>query len=169
MKPYIFAAASFSHDGNYRFSLSRTWDDSRPSVTWIMCNPSTASVIRDDPTVRKCVAISNANGYGALTVVNLFAKCATDPRELTRVEDPEGRENFEHVFRTPPGSDVVAAWGNSVFRAGVERSSVAQNFQSFMRHRRILHLGLTKLKQPRHPLYVAINTPLSELSFVAVK
>src|SRR5262247_619495 len=77
-----------------------------------MLNPSTADAWRDDPTIRRCVALSRAMGFDALVVVNLFALRATDPRVLRRAADPVGAGNARAIARAVgSASVVVAAWG----------------------------------------------------------
>jgi hypothetical protein len=67
---------------NYRYWLSRDWDDSLPIVTFIMMNPSTADATIDDATIRKCVGFAKAWGFGRIRVVNLFALRSRDPLDL---------------------------------------------------------------------------------------
>ena len=50
----------------YRYSLSRTWDDSLPAVLVVMMNPSTASITHNDPSVAKCCRYAADWGYGSL-------------------------------------------------------------------------------------------------------
>jgi hypothetical protein len=59
----------------YRYSLSRTWDDSLPAVLVVMMNPSTASITHNDPSVAKCCRYAADWGYGSLWVGNSCAYC----------------------------------------------------------------------------------------------
>ncbi len=59
------AGATLSVDNVYRYALWRTWDPpadmfepSRPIMTWVMLNPSTADHRVDDPTIRKCIGFA---------------------------------------------------------------------------------------------------------------
>lgn len=47
--------AILSVDRKYRYILSRTWDETKPTVVFIGLNPSTADEETDDPTIRKCI------------------------------------------------------------------------------------------------------------------
>ena len=77
----------------YRYTLSRTWDESLPSVLIVMMNPSTADGIKfNDPSVAKCCRYAMAWGYGALWVGNSCAYRATDQKRLLTVGDPVGPE-----------------------------------------------------------------------------
>src|SRR5687768_14824465 len=74
--------ARFSDCGTYRYNLTRLWDARLIRVCWVMLNPSTADQHEDDATIRRCIGFSRSWGAGALTVVNLFAFRATQPRDL---------------------------------------------------------------------------------------
>ncbi len=155
-------SAVISDCGRYRYVLQRSlggflrWH--RPML-FIMLNPSTADAMVDDPTIRRCISFAKREGMTHLTVVNLFALRATDPRELELAHDPVGPENDRHleeqVGKHRNGS-VVAAWGAHEF-AKRRAAAVLAKFGP-------LHcLGLTKAGHPRHPLYVKGDQPLVEL------
>lgn len=151
--------ALLSPCGIYRYQLWRMWDPKGPRIAWVMLNPSTADATQDDPTIRRCVAFARAWGFGDLVVVNLFALRATDPRELrnalTAGRDPVGPDNDLRIMDVAgSASAVVAAWGVHGALAGRDREV-----------QRLLHgvdvqcLGTTRDGHPRHPLYLATNTP----------
>ena len=65
--------ANFSKDRTYRYRLSRTWDESKPSVLFIGLNPSTADEKTNDPTIRRLIGFARRWGFGSMYVCNLFA------------------------------------------------------------------------------------------------
>lgn len=152
--------SAFSADGAYRYQLVRRWSPG-PVMTWVMLNPSTADAAVDDPTVRRCIRFARAAGCGALTVVNLYAWRARDPRELKAVTDPVGPDNDAWIARAA-GRDgsgpVVAAWGAHTDPGRVRR------VLGLLAGRRVLCLGVTVSGQPRHPLYVEAGTRLRLLN-----
>jgi len=154
------AQAVFDPSRTFRYLLTRTWDDQRPPAVWVMLNPSTADAFTDDPTIRRCARFAACRGAGGITVVNLFAYRAADPAALRSVADPVGEFNDEFIRHAaqPGGRLVVAAWGvhgTLLGRAAaVTRMLTAAGVA--------LHcLGTTSQGHPRHPLYVAANTPLA--------
>lgn len=157
----IRRGATFSLDGEYRYRLTRRWGEGPVSVTWVMLNPSTADANVDDPTIRRCIGFTKAWGGNALTVVNLFAYRATNPKALHGVHDPIGPLNWRHVAEAVRQSTVtVCAWGahaQSVpaFRYAPNVPVVAGAVVDTW------CLGTTKNGSPRHPLYVRADTPLS--------
>ena len=74
------SGACFDSTGAYRYRLWREWDVSKPSVTFVMLNPSTAGAKDDDPTIRRCLSFARSWGFGRLEVVNLCAYRATSPK-----------------------------------------------------------------------------------------
>ena len=65
--------AILSEDRKYCYILSRTWDETKPTVLFIGLNPSTADEKTDDPTIRKCINYAKCWGYGKILMANLFA------------------------------------------------------------------------------------------------
>lgn len=158
--PLLFGVgkAVFSADRAYRYRLSRTWGSSGTHATWIMLNPSTASALEDDPTIRRCISFTKAWGLDGLIVVNLFALRATDPRELRGHPDPVGPANDQFIAGAlHPWSVVVAAWGANPLagrRTGEVMAIVAGRAAGAS------CLGVTKAGYPRHPLYVRASAKL---------
>lgn len=158
-------SAVIDSTGHYRYVLRREFPacaSGLATVLWIMLNPSTADAEQDDPTIRRCTRFAERWGFDAMTVVNLFALRATDPRALrlgaTPLEgvwtSPVGPENddviLDHADRC---SLIVAAWGN---RGSLYARDEA--VRHLLADRPLYHLGLTKMGQPRHPLYVPADT-----------
>jgi hypothetical protein len=137
----------------YRYALWRRWSEA-PSVLFIMLNPSTADESQDDPTIRRCISFARQWGHGGITVANLFAFRSPYPGDLREASDPIGPENDQWLRKLAGQSGaVVGAWGNhgSYLQRGQAVAAMFPNVQC---------LGMTKLCQPRHPLYVAADTAL---------
>lgn len=148
--------AEMSADGQYRYSLWRIWDSSKPLILFICLNPSTADATTDDPTIRRCIAFASSWGYGGLYMGNLFAFRATNPAELYKAADPVGPKNdmrlFEMAFKC---QNIVFAWGTK----GVllERNKVVSS--KFPNSRCICK---TKAEHPGHPLYLRSDLQLMD-------
>ncbi len=143
--------AHISSCGNYRYWLSRVWDESRQCGVWVMLNPSTADAMNDDPTVRRVVGLSRSWGWGRIKVFNLFALRSHNPAALADHEDPVGPENDAQLRNIPTDSAIVAAWGNwgaYLGRAECVRSLFGATGVE------LLCIGLNKGGSPKHPLRV---------------
>jgi hypothetical protein len=153
--------AVLSGCGKYRYVLRRSLGSAlrwyRPML-FIMLNPSTADATQDDPTIRRCIAFAKREGMTHLTVVNLFALRATDPRELELADDPIGPENDRHISEevAKHRGCVVAAWGAHQFAKPRAEAVLALYGPLYC-------LGKTKAGYPRHPLYVKGDQPFIEL------
>lgn len=143
--------AIFSSCRQYRFSLWREWDKTKPYAMFIALNPSTADDYIDDPTVTRCVAFAKSWGYGGLCMTNLFAFRATDPQILKNCDDPVGEDNDHYLFEIAKNAAVVvAAWGNHgrhLDRAKQVRKLIAD----------LYYLKINKTGEPAHPLYLNAN------------
>lgn len=154
--------AEISECGTYRYVLRR--DIGQPSrwvkpCLFIMLNPSTADEVQDDPTIRRCIGFAEREGCTSLTVVNLFALRATDPRELKKHADPIGPLNdqrIEEMIDEHSLGIVVAAWGAHPM-AKKRGMNVRAKFGPFK------CLGITKDGQPKHPLYLKADERLVDL------
>lgn len=142
-------SAYISSDGKYRYVLRREWGfDVKNHVAFVMLNPSTADARIDDPTIRRCIGFAQSWGYDGLSVVNLFAYRATNPKNLMRAADPIGPDNDEWIRDITLRSKItVAAWGTKGNFLGRDQS--CGKFLPFL-----YCLELTKDGFPKHPLYV---------------
>jgi len=148
----ICRSAEFDVTGQYRYRLGRQWDPSGPGLVIIMLNPSQADATGDDPTIRRCMGLAQYWGFGAITVVNLFAYCTAYPRQLKQVNNPIGaNNNAVLVEAAATGEAILMAWGNwgDLHRRGAAVLDLLAPFRSqwhCLEHNRSGH--------PRHPLYV---------------
>lgn len=154
--------AEFGARGVYRYRLTRVWDRGTPTVAWLMLNPSTATQVSDDNTIRRVIGFSQRWGYGVADVVNLFALRSRTPDDLMRCRDPVGPDNDEAITQTLSEADrVVVGWGNHGCLDN-PLTGVARHHEVVeLIHetgRKVICLGLTKEGQPRHPLYLPSDT-----------
>lgn len=162
---FDFMDAKLSADGLYRYRLDRGWPGGIGRIVWILCNPSTADAMKNDPTLRKVIFYSQLWGYNALTVVNMFGWRATKPKELV-VQMKAG------VDLTGPANDVeiraalqdaqalVLGWGSlapTLRKLVAERTS---RILAIVREAGVspMDLGLNGDGTPKHPLYLANDT-----------
>lgn len=150
----MIKGAIISDCKKYRYSLWRTWDETKPKVLFIMLNPSTADENIDDPTIRRCISFAKDWGYGSLVVGNLFALRATDPKELLNSEDPMGCDNIVYLNKMYDECDlIVCAWGNS----GIV-NKICKKFKEYEPLTNapvdLSYIDLAKDGTPKHPLYL---------------
>lgn len=145
--------ATFSECGKYRYDLWRLWDANKPTLTFIMLNPSTANGVDNDPTVERCQRRAIKGGYGQLRIVNLMAYRATDPDELLPLTRKVrvGPDNTKHLlYALREAGTVICGWGKKGFlgpqdwllltarQMGVELFALKINYDG----------------SPQHPLYI---------------
>lgn len=155
----IKPTAVFSPDREFRYTLTRRWDD-RLLVNFLMLNPSTADENIEDPTIRRCMGFARDWGYGGLMVTNIFAYRSTDPKALYKVPDPTGPANNEYILKTAKAcAVVVCAWGEHGAHQG--RGAIVHKL---LREAGIATRCLEKNAsgEPKHPLYVARDRKLMD-------
>jgi hypothetical protein len=161
---YIESWAIFSKDRCYRQLLRRRWADG-PLVGFLGLNPSTASEHREDSTSRRFKGFAEKWGYSGYTAGNLYDAASTDPKRLTAMDVPVSGDNDRHLGWLAATHDmIVFAWGGN---ADPDRArAVASNVWHQCRQRggTVAVLGWTGNDQPRHPLYLASDTPLQTLT-----
>ena len=107
--------ANISKDKIYRYTLSRTWDSTKPTVLFIGLNPSIADENIDDPTITRCINFAKDWGYGTLLMANLFAFRSTYPKEIYLIDDPIGKDNDHYILECVKQSDlIIACWETMV-------------------------------------------------------
>lgn len=151
-------SALFSKDRKWRYKLTRRWAPRGFTVAFGMLNPSTAGAEDNDPTITRCVGFARRLGASGLTVINLGARIATDPKELLSAADPVGPANVA-VLEDVIGStrEVVVAWGAFPRKLN---GRFEKSLQLFSEVGRFKCLGKTKEGDPRHPLYLPANAEL---------
>ncbi|WP_294203060.1 DUF1643 domain-containing protein [uncultured Chryseobacterium sp.] len=138
----------------YRYSLTRIWDDTKPTVMFIMLNPSTADATDDDPTIRRCIGFAKSWDYGGIVVCNLFAYRSTNPLELLTASDPAGDKNLYYLdYYAVRADKIICAWGNEAILNRIKNQVKIVEF-IFRRKAKIHYLELSKNGFPKHPLYL---------------
>lgn len=149
------STAVYSDCETYRYSLTRVWNPDGGRVMFVMLNPSTATELQNDPTIERCERRARALGFGGFRATNIFACRVTDPREMRRLEAPEGPDNMAAILDGMDWADmVICAWGTH----GEHRSQGARVAAALRATGKPLHhLGLSKAGHPKHPLYIAYS------------
>jgi hypothetical protein len=142
----------------YRYLLERHWDPFLPTALWIMLNPSTATAMDDDATIRRVRSYSQAAGAGAFQVLNLFALRAKDPAALAAHPDPVGEDNDQLIawFARHHRGPVIVAWGAH----GKHVPDRVDRVLNLLGDLPLQCLGLTQDGHPRHPGRLAADVGL---------
>lgn len=154
------SGAILSPCGVYRYHLWRRWDETLPTMVWVMLNPSTADATEDDRTIRRCIGFAKREGCGGISVRNVFALRATDPAELLKHPDPFGPENEDHLLAARNVSlmaVLVLGWGTKIKRL----VRYYQRAASCLAVQSPKCFGVTKDGDPRHPLYLKGDAELA--------
>lgn len=144
--------AMYSECGAYRYCLDILWNGNLNMMAVIGLNPSTATHLLDDPTLRRVKRFARDWGYGGVRMLNAFALRSRDPIALFRHPDPIGPENTLEFLYASSLDPTIAAWGGNIrkkhwkhFYRGHDICKAIRNLQCFR---------LTGNGDPEHPLYL---------------
>ncbi|MFC7229986.1 DUF1643 domain-containing protein (plasmid) [Salinirubellus salinus] len=109
---YTRSNAIPKQDSEYRYLLTRHWDDTRPTVCYIGLNPSTATASDSDPTMTKLATAANMMGFGGMLLVNLFPVRSPNPSDIDRHDSPKGSDADSYIEDAVDSAEAVfAVWG----------------------------------------------------------
>lgn len=167
---YTAKGAEFDSTRLYRPALWRGWDErmgpkadmtAYKFVLFIGLNPSTATAVEDDPTIRREVDFTASWGFNAYVKCNLFAIRATDPKAMLEHPRPVGRNNDERIlYYAQRAKLIVAAWG--AHGSHLERDYRVSKI--IAPHGPIMCFGRNADGSPRHPLYLKKTTQLERFA-----
>lgn len=145
-------------DDNVRYVLGKP---GKNNLLVIGVNPSTATPLQLDPTIKKVIKISETNGYDGWIMVNLYPQRSTDPNGM--IYNPqlvdENLKQIESVCKKYNIKDVWCAWGDLIDTFG-KNSFLHESWKNIETLLKKLNVNfyhydtLTKNQNPRHPLYV---------------
>lgn len=159
-------SAIISQCGLYRYRLDRTVAMEGPVYAFFGVNPSTADASLDDATVRKWIGFTKRWGASRFIVGNVFAYRATDVTALAGVDDPHGPEVGDHITDILGEADIlVPCWGDT----GKVPPRLRMYFDVLMdallsSGKPVMHFGLTKGGDPKHPLMLGYATQLTRIN-----
>ena len=146
--------AGISALGQYRYYLTRIWDEDKGKVLFIMLNPSTADAEKDDATTTRCINYAKKWGYGGIMIGNIYPYRTKSPKILKKWLKRYGGlgilphayyMNTSNVKRMAEEADlVICAWGGNYKGTPkwLKELNVSQHYLELSKD------GLT----PKHPL-----------------
>lgn len=148
-----------SEDELHRYLLWYVWDESKPLYTFVMLNPSKATHLAADPTVLRQAKRVMMLGGGGLIVANTFSLRETDRAIALASADLSRNENKKWILAALNLADkVVLAYGVDAHKRGGEK--YVRRALRKSKHDEAWAVELNKDGIPKHPLYLAYDTPL---------
>lgn len=154
--------------GLYRYSLNVSFQNkSLKQLLVILKNPSIAGSETSDPTANQIFKYAYANGYGQVTIANLFAYRSTDSKELKKVTNEKqprniiGIDNDDYIKRAAKtADDIIVAWG--VYPQGFKKEYDERIKQILVDLKDYPLFYVHKLSQGQYPLHAQVwpNAPV---------
>jgi len=145
-------------EGNYRYLLHIPVSDEGKKILFLMCNPSTADLYKEDTTTRNLKKWAKQNGVGVIIVGNIYAYRTSRPEALQslKVAEAVGEKNIDAIIRASSEADeVIIAWGDPpksrpIFEFNKLKNEILEIIKK--KHSNVYRIGTkTKSGQPRHP------------------
>lgn len=149
----MISDAEISECGLHRYSLTRTWNIHKQKVMFIGLNPSRADHVYNDPTITRCINFAKKWSFGGLFFANIFSFRTPDPRVLTANINQAVGPDFEKHFKKmlSQAEMVICCWGSWSFTEERTADVLKMIKEPWC-------LGKNKDGQPKHPLYLSLNT-----------
>lgn len=157
MSTWTSSGAIFSPCKKYRYKLWRVWNETLPTLYFILMNPSVADEVKNDPTIERCCRRAERLGFGGVTILNCGGIRETDSRRAWADDDPIGPENLEVIreeIHGNPEALFIAEWGNPASERGCD-IPVLDIFKATGTP--LYCLGTNANGSPKHPLYVGYD------------
>lgn len=146
-----------------RYSIVRSWNSQKEKATIIMYNPRT---LEPNPFVlgqslSKCISFVIKDGdYGAVEIVNLFARISNSQKELEKEYKVFDEMNFKYIKSAVNSSSmVVLAWGKKggVVSRNKKFKNLIMNYPG-----KLKCFDVYDNKQPHYPRKLSVETTLKE-------
>lgn len=156
-----WTGAIFSTDRVFRYVLWRRFKAGNRFMNCLMLNPSTATDVKFDPTVKRCAGRAATLGYDGLIVTNLYAFRSPYPQILVDRGYPVGDSNNVYIAAAAELSEIIlCGWGN---RAEKDRAADVIKMLMCLEHgSKFRCLSTNKDGSPAHPLYLPYSQNLKQ-------
>lgn len=159
--PHARNAAEFDPTNTYRYSLTRFIGGDGPPLLWVGMNPSSATAREESASVIRMNRFSARERACWYAGVAVFALFAAHPDSLFKHPDPVGPDNDATIEKMAAGvhrqgGRIIAAWGAVPDQLQERVKAVVGILSPYP----LWCLGTTKYGHPRHPLFLARDTPL---------
>lgn len=156
--------AVISECGTYRYRLDRHVQAEGLVFAYFGVNGATATGEEEDQTTKKWLGFTMRNGGRRYIAANPFGYRATDVRELAKASDPVGPENARYLREIIAKADVlVPCWGSRVKIPPRLRGHLWElKDLLFASGKPVKTFGFTLSGDPKHPLMLGYDTPLTD-------
>ena len=147
----VINQCKFSKCRQFRYTLTRVFENGKGTCSFIGLNPSTADEYQNDPTVSRCMNRAQQMGFKTFIMLNAYGYRATDPKDMKAHPSPVGEENDYWILESCKKSDkIICCWGNHA--SHLNRSD---EIRELLKDFNLFRLGdPTASGEPRHPLYL---------------
>lgn len=177
----IKSMAIFSDDEmkEYRYLLTREWDNSKKRAAVIMLNPSKATHLKFDNTIMNIhnfILDYESEAYGSYSIGNLFSYRSTESKQIVNRNQQYEDENEYYLSELFKKSDIIiVAWGrdfkktNAVTQRDINKqiANILEIMEDYRDKIFIFWDGKEEVinLKPRHPVFLKSYWKLVKYEF----
>ncbi|WP_352400859.1 DUF1643 domain-containing protein [Anaerotignum sp.] len=121
----VKSKALYTEDEKYRFLLEKTWNSGLPSIVFIGINPSDATELIFDKTIMNITNYAINNGFGSLSMVNLFPCRSKDQLAIKDKLNEHHDKNLEIIEKViKEAVKVVIVWGRDAESKKIYKNAI---------------------------------------------
>ncbi|MBN3495500.1 DUF1643 domain-containing protein [Vibrio neptunius] len=129
----VKTTSSTSNCGNYRFLLTKSWEDeseNKPRGLFICENPSIADELKYDQTVANITTLAVMWGWSGFELVNMHPSYSSDPKKIQHVKEAEETNSTFIDEAVARHNLIVVATGKGYIRdvAEIIRNNPEKNY-----------------------------------------
>jgi len=99
---------------SHRYLLERIWYDRKPIATVVMLNPSYANEVKWDYSSMRVMNFLIDQGYGGVTIVNLFSCIETNSEDLPSYNIRYNKDTDKYIAEAiTQNKAIILAWGSN--------------------------------------------------------
>ncbi|MED4210811.1 DUF1643 domain-containing protein [Priestia megaterium] len=164
----IKSTAVLSDNNQYRYKLSRVWNEEKPNAAVLMLNPSKADMLKTDKTVMNVNNYLVDKGYGSFTIVNLFAFRTTEPKFLNQRDEIYETLNDDYLAEAFYEADVIiVAWVRDKDKYVRRKRAVEKLLLNYKE--KVKCFEDSNGKKLRHPRDLTVNWKLIDYEFMFIE
>ncbi|TYA69982.1 DUF1643 domain-containing protein [Seonamhaeicola marinus] len=140
-------------DNSARYTLGEIGES---NLICIGINPSTATPVKLDTTLKRVKRIADINGYDGWIMLNVYPQRDTYPENIDSIANldiiQDNNKAIKNILRDYELRDIWAGWGVEITSRDYLKNCLFELYENFDDSFNWLHYGdLTNDGHPRHP------------------
>lgn len=156
----MITTCEFNDNRTERYLMSKIWNEFKRRAVFIGINPSYANGIKGDNTTTNVINYLVDEGYGSLSVLNLFSIVDVN----TKLNNPSYATNFNNYKEILEKADlIIIGWGTDKRKYTVQKKEAESILKMYSEK---VFTFVDNNKQAVHPRRITDTTTLEKYCFI---